>query len=556
MVFNADGKVYGRTGRTFSLMLEKIPFDILDRARRGEVVVITSGTDDRVRALVRIETFFDTYLLVGRVVDAVAMGHMERTQQAVAEYKELEGERYGIQVTFALIFGLVAFLLLLASVWMGLTFATQMARPIGRLIAAAERIRSGDLAVRVDEGPENDEIGGLSRAFNRMTGQLDSQRQELVEANRQLDARRRFTESVLSGVSAGVIGLDPTGIVELPNRSALELLAARADDLAGLKLADAVPEMAPLMLEAMNRPGRRAESEITVEREGRRRTLLVRIAAERLAGELEGFVVTFDDITELVAAQRTAAWADVARRIAHEIKNPLTPIQLSAERIKRKYLKEIKTDVDVFTDCIDTIVRQVGDIGRMIDEFSSFARMPAPVFRDEDARALVHQSIILQNAAHPAITFVENLPDHPVDLRGDAQHVAQVLTNLVQNAVESINGRDQLAEGQLPPGRVELSVSATDDGHSVIEVEDNGRGLPADQRDRLVEPYVTNRVKGTGLGLAIVKKIMEDHGGELSLEDAPDVGARIRLVFPSTDGRADGDVTQQSRSPKVASYGA
>ena len=560
MVFGPDGKIYGRTGFTFSMMLEKIPFAILERARQGEVVVITNDSDDRVRALVRVQAFFDSYLFVGRFVDAVAMGHMERTQQAVAEYKQLEGERIGIQVKFALIFGLVAMLLMLASVWMGLTFATQMARPIGRLIAAAERVRSGDLSVQVDEGPANDEIGSLSRAFNRMTGQLDSQRQELIEANRQLDARRRFTESVLSGVTAGVIGLGPTGVIELPNRSALVLLSARADALTGHKLADAVPEMAPLMIEAMSRPGRRAESEISIEREGRTRTLTVRITAERLAGELEGFVVTFDDITALVVAQRTAAWADVARRIAHEIKNPLTPIQLSAERIKRKYLHEITTEVDVFSDCIDTIVRQVGDIGRLIDEFSSFARMPAPVFRNEDALALVHQSVTLQNAAHPSIEFIEAVPDHPVGLRCDVQHIAQVLTNLVQNAVESIESRDPPADGELAPGQVTLSVSHSDHGHTVIEVEDNGRGLPGDQRDRLVEPYVTTRAKGTGLGLAIVNKIMEEHRGELLLGDAPDVGARVRLIFPAVDDETADTSDQHGDTavdaPKVASHGA
>jgi two-component system, NtrC family, nitrogen regulation sensor histidine kinase NtrY len=556
MVLNSDGKIYGRTGLTFSLMLERIPPQLFERANRGEVVVITSGTDERVRALVRLKAFIDTYLLVGRVVDAVAMGHMERTQQAVAEYKQLEGERYNIQVTFALIFSLIALLLLLASVWMGLTFATHLARPVSRLIVAAERVRSGDLTVRVDEGPANDEIGSLSRAFNRMTGQLDGQRQELVEANRQLDARRRFTESVLSGVTAGVIGLDPTGTIELPNRSALVLLAARADDLTGHKLADAVAEMAPLMGEAMNRPGRRAEAEISIEREGRKRTLMVRIAAERLAGELEGFVVTFDDITALVVAQRTAAWADVARRIAHEIKNPLTPIQLSAERIKRKYLHEIQTDVDVFSECIDTIVRQVGDIGRLIDEFSSFARMPAPVFRNEDALALVHQSITLQKAANPDIEFVEVVPDHPVGLRCDAQHVAQVLTNLVQNAADSIEGRDPPLDGELAPGRITLTVNQDGDNHTVIEIEDNGRGLPGEQRDRLVEPYVTTRAKGTGLGLAIVKKIMEDHRGELMLGDAPDGGARIRLIFPAADEDTAGNADQPSEIPKVASHGA
>ena len=551
MVFRPGGRVYGRTGLTFSLLLEPIPLSVIERARGGEVVILTSGNDDRVRALTRIDTVYETYLFVGRLVDSRAIGHMKRTEEAVSEYQRLESERSSIQITFAFIFGLVALLLLLASVWMGLTFATQLARPIGSLIAAAERVRSGDLAVRVDEGPPDDEIGSLSRAFNRMTDQLDSQRQELVEANQQLEARRRFTESVLSGVTAGVIGLDSQTKIELPNRSALVLLSARVDDMIGRRLADAVPEMASLMANALRHPTRRAEAQIKIERGGRSRDLLVRITAERMAGELEGFVVTFDDITALVIAQRTAAWADVARRIAHEIKNPLTPIQLSAERIKRKYLGEIKTDVKVFTDCIDTIVRQVGDIGRLIDEFSSFARMPAPVFKSENLLDIVRQAITPQKVAHPKIGFVEDLPDGPVELRCDGQQMVQVLTNILQNAAESIEGRDAPLDGELAPGRIVVSVAANTE-RIAIEIEDNGRGLPGDLRDRLVEPYVTTRAKGTGLGLAIVKKIMEDHNGELVLDDAPEGGACIRLVFLT----AELETARDSHPPKVASHGA
>ena len=551
MVFRPDGRVYGRTGLTFALLLEPIPLSIIERARQGEVVILTSKNDDRVRALMRIENAYDTYLFVGRLVDSRAIGHMERTKKAVSEYQRLEGERSSIQITFAFIFGLVTLLLLLASVWMGLTFATQLARPVSSLIAAAERVRSGDLAVRVDEGPPDDEIGGLSRAFNRMTDQLDSQRRELVQANRQLDARRRFTESVLSGVTAGVIGLDSQTSIELPNRSALVLLSAQADDLIGRRLADAVPEMAGLMNDALRRPARRAEAQINVEREGRSRCLLVRITAERMAGELEGFVVTFDDITALVIAQRTAAWSDVARRIAHEIKNPLTPIQLSAERIKRKYLGEITTDVEVFTECIDTIVRQVGDIGRLIDEFSSFARMPAPVFKPENLLDIVRQAVTPQKVAHPEVSFVQRLPGGLVELRCDGQQVVQVLTNLLQNAAESIAGRDPPADGALAPGRVVVTVAVSAE-RVAIDIEDNGRGLPGDLRDRLVEPYVTTRAKGTGLGLAIAKKIMEDHNGELVLDDAPEEGACIRLVFPIVEQES----VQDSQPHKVAFHGA
>ena len=554
MVFRRDGRVIGRTGLTFSLLFEPVPLDAMEKANGGDVVILTSDTEDRVRALVRLDGFVASYLYVGRFVDSRAIGHMERTQSAVSQYQQLEGRRSGIQITFALIFGIVALLLLLASVWVGLTFATHLARPITGLIAAAERIRKGDLAARVAEGPADDEIGSLSRAFNRMTDQLESQRRELVEANRQLDARRRFTESVLLGVSAGVIGLDSEGRIELPNRSALVLLSNQHDELIRRKLAEVVPEMGALVDEAMKRPDRRAEAQITLVRGGRTRNLLVRIGAERLGGELGGFVVTFDDITALVAAQRTAAWADIARRIAHEIKNPLTPIQLSAERIKRKYLKEIRSSPEIFTACTDTIVRQVNDIGRLIDEFSAFARMPAPVFESENVVDLARQAIDLQEVAHSAITFVEDFPDSRVMLHCDGRQAVQVLTNVLQNAVESIECREPPANGELEPGTVRVKFDLIGD-HVIIEVRDNGCGLPLDLRDRLAEPYVTTRANGTGLGLAIVKKIMEDHGGELVLEDDPGGGACVRLIFNAAEREPAMDIAT-STTPKVVSHGA
>jgi two-component system nitrogen regulation sensor histidine kinase NtrY len=348
----------------------------------------------------------------------------------------------------------------------------------------------------------------------------------LIEANRQLDQRRRFTETVLAGVSAGVIGLDQQGRINLPNRSASLLLGTDLEQHIGKELAEVVPEMAGLVEEAERRPDRLAESQVQLVRGGRARMLLVRIAAERLEGEAKGYVATFDDITELQAAQRKAAWADVARRIAHEIKNPLTPIQLSAERLKRKYLGDIKNDPETFAACTDTIIRHVGDIGRMVDEFSSFARMPAPVLRDEDLGEIIRQAAFLQRAATPEIKVELELPAAPVRLSCDSRQVAQALVNLMKNAAESINSRDS----QTPPGRIAARLFETD-GDVAIEVEDNGRGLPLEGRERLTEPYVTTHAKGTGLGLAIVKKIMEDHHGELVLEDNDGGGARIKLVF-------------------------
>ncbi|HEX3066816.1 MAG TPA: ATP-binding protein, partial [Dongiaceae bacterium] len=444
--------------------------------------------------------------------------------------------RSGFQITFALIFVVIALLVLFAAIWFALVSASQLVRPIGQLADAAERVRSGDLSVRVNEGRADDEIGGLSRAFNRMTSQLDSQRSELIEANAQLDERRRFTELVLSGVSAGVIGLDEGGRIELPNRSACELLGVDLAACVGRRLAEVVPQMAELLSAGMSAVARHAEAQITIEKAGSVRTLLVRVGAERGEGEAERYVVTFDDVTELLGAQRKAAWADVARRIAHEIKNPLTPIQLSAERLKRKYLKQIVDDKETFAVCTDTIVRQVSDIGRMVDEFSAFARMPTPVMMDEDVGALCRQAVFLQQSAHPQTTYHVSLPEGVVMLSCDAALMSRALNNLLQNAADAIEGRLGDGPGGLP-GEIWLTVTRGP-GQVAISVEDNGRGLPRAERSRLTEPYVTTRTKGTGLGLAIVKKIMEDHGGDLTLGDRPGGGAAVTLVFKTGTGVA------------------
>jgi two-component system nitrogen regulation sensor histidine kinase NtrY len=428
-----------------------------------------------------------------------------------------------------LIYLMVAMLLLVGVVTYGIHFATQLAVPISRLAAAAEQVRGGDLTARVPVGERDDELASLSRAFNRMTYQIESQQGELREANRQLDERRRFTETVLTGVSAGVIGLDRNGQINLPNRSASALLGVDLEQSIGRDLAEVAPEMAGLLEEAERRPDRLAQSQVQLARGNSNRTLLVRIAAECDDHEISGFVVTFDDITELLSAQRKAAWADIARRIAHEIKNPLTPIQLSAERLKRRYLKEIKRDAETFTICTDTIIRHVGDIGRMVDEFSAFARMPAPVLKPESLVEIVRQAVFLQRTAHPEITFATAFPRHPPSVNCDARVVGQALINLVKNAIESIEAR-MVEQPHSVPGHIRVTV-AEDGGRAEVIVEDNGTGLPRQGRDRLTEPYVTTRAKGSGLGLAIVKKIMEDHRGELMLEDGEPSGARVRMVF-------------------------
>src|SRR5213080_4488306 len=404
-VLDRKGTMLARTGLVFALGFEDVSQDAMNRAKQGEVVIMTDDREERVRALVRLSEFSDLYLYVGRFIEPRVLSHRDETHLAAAQYERLEGQRSGFQITFAVIFILVAMLFLVAAISIGIHFAAQLADPISGLVAAAERVRAGDLSARVPEGEKDDELASLSRAFNRMTYQIQAQQRELIEANRQLDERRRFTETVLTGVSAGVIGLDRDGRVHLPNRSASALLGVDLDLSIGEDLAEVAPEMAGLLEDATRRPGRRAQGQVQLARNNSTRTLLVRITAEQEEAGISGFVVTFDDITELLSAQRKAAWADIARRIAHEIKNPLTPIQLSAERLRRKYLRDIKKDPDTFRICTDTIIRHVEDIGRLVDEFSSFARMPAPVLQPEDLTTIVEQAVFLQRTAHPEIAF-------------------------------------------------------------------------------------------------------------------------------------------------------
>ncbi|HYB57895.1 MAG TPA: PAS domain-containing sensor histidine kinase [Alphaproteobacteria bacterium] len=559
VVFDDSFHVLARARLSFAMEREGIPGQAIEKAQRGDVALLRSEADDRVRALLRMEppsgeVMPRLYLFVGRFVEPAVLQHVERAQAALTDYHQLELARSDIEITFALIFGVVALLLLLAAVWLGLYFATQLVRPISALIAAAERVRAGDLTARVLEaGAKGDEISSLSRAFNRMTGQLEEQRRELIEANRQLDARRRFTEAVLSGVSAGVIGLDQHGRVNLPNRSACELLSTSPEQLIGRLLDEAIPEVQPLLREARRRPRHLVEAELKIARGGRARTLLVRIAAERVNRETKGFVVTFDDISELLAAQRTAAWGDVARRIAHEIKNPLTPIQLSAERLKRKYLREIMSDPETFLACTETIVRQAGDIGRMVDEFSAFARMPAPVMKEENLVELCRQAIFLQRQGNPDIVYDAMLPAEALRFRCDARQIGQAITNLLKNAAESIQATRTAAEDGPPrQGCISLRLEAGD-GQIEIQVEDNGKGFPVENRERLTEPYVTTREKGTGLGLAIVRKIMEDHRGDLLLEDRQGGGARAILRFKLPDAAQSEDEEENGKGTSMSS---
>lgn len=528
------GQVMASAGLFAGMDTELPPAWATERARSGDAAVLNTGDGTRVRAVVQLDSTPPLMLLIGRPVDPQILEHMDRTEQAVAEYKRLDENRSWLQIAFAWIFAIVALLVLSAAVLIGLVMANQIARPIGMLIHAAERVRSGDLEVRVPEARTEDEVAGLSRAFNRMTGQLSAQRAELMDAYSQIDERRRFTETVLSGVSAGVIGLDAGGLIELPNRAAAELLETDLLADIGRELAEVVPEFAPLLRDALASPERVRTAEIQIGPPSRRRTLLVRIGAELTNGRTDGFVVTFDDITELQSAQRNAAWADVARRIAHEIKNPLTPIQLSAERLKRRFAKEITSDPETFAMCADTIVRSVGDIGRMVDEFSAFARMPQPVIKPADIGRVAREALVLQKTARPQIAWTTDIPDQGPVVPCDRRLIGQALTNLLQNAADAIAMR---------PGAGAIRLAVRTGAKNVrISVEDDGIGLPQEDRAKLTEPYVTHKPKGTGLGLAIVKKIMEDHGGHVVLEDRTDgPGTVASLVLPMSPSVGDPD---------------
>jgi len=556
-VFDGSGRISARWTLGFVLDHDPLPMWAVERARGGEVVLLTNEKDDRLRAVVRIDDASDSFLYVGRSVSPRVINHLERVNQAADQYESIKGEQRSIEVRFYMMFVLVAFLLLLAAIWLGLNFATRLAQPISELVIAAERVRAGNLSARVPEGAEDDEIGTLSRAFNRMTGQIEAQRSELIEANRQLETRRKFMENVLSGVSAGVIGLDDEGRINLPNRSASALLSTNLETRIGQSLGAVLPEMADLLSAARDGGERALEAQVNVLRDGRTRTLLVRVACDRVGETPVGFVVTFDDVTELIAAQRKAAWSDVARRIAHEIKNPLTPIQLSAERLQRKYLKEIKSDPASFAMCTDTIIRHVDDIGRMVSEFSAFARMPAPVMKDERVADMCRRAVLLQETAHPDIDYVFSVEEDELVVSCDAHQIGQALTNLLQNAADAIEARKGVDGRKDGRGRIEVGVRR-EARQVVIEVADNGVGLPAKDRERLTEPYVTTREKGTGLGLAIVRKIMEDHGGTLRLDDGREGGARVQLIFAA--GRAsvtDGGAARENDAVGAgASHGA
>ena len=536
-VIDSAGSIRARGEGSYLFNYDLPPQTEIARALAGETVVIEDIPGDEFRALVVLDNFPDRLLYVSRAVDGRILGLLDDAQATAKLYIQLESERGRLVFEFGLLYLGFAVILILAAIWLGLWFAERLSRPVGRLAGAAQRVGAGDLDVQVVEEGGDDEIAMLGRLFNQMTRQLKGQREALLDTNRQIDRRRRLFDSVLSSVTSGVIGLDEEGRVTFVNRAAERIL--NEDDIGGraLPLSVAIPEFAPLLQKLAETRAEAVQEELRLSRAGKVENLLVRIAPRRAAdGRLEGYVLAFDDVTDLVSAQRMAAWGDVARRIAHEIKNPLTPIQLSAERIRRKFSGKLGEDAAALEQYTEVIVRQTGDLRRIVDEFSKFARMPEPERTAQDLVRLVRDAILLQEGAMDQTRLVQDLPESPMPADLDATMIGQALTNLLKNAGEAI---ETLQEKGAPPGHVptiELRLFQRGDA-AVITISDNGIGLPED-RARLFEPYVTTREKGTGLGLPIVKKIIEEHGGSLVLTDAEPLddtghrGARAEVSLP------------------------
>ncbi|AMN53428.1 ATPase [Labrenzia sp. CP4] len=536
-ILNENGEVVTRVVIDPNAEVPLPPADSFFKAKSGDPILIAPGSSNLVGGVMKLSAYDNFYLYAVRAIDPRVVEYLRLAETGASQYQQMENSRFGVQVAFALVYLGVALVLLLSAIWIGFGFANRLVSPIRTLISAADEVSKGNLVVKVPTEKSGGDLANLGETFNKMTGQLLGQRDALLAANEQIDRRRRFNEAVLSGVSTGVIGVDDEASIMLINRSALELLQLDEVQILNKSLIEVVPELNDCISDVLkNDSDRVPESQIEITRGGRLRTINVRITREQSTRREHGFVVTLDDITDLVSAQRNSAWADVARRIAHEIKNPLTPIQLSAERIRRRYGKRIEEDRQVFDQCIDTIVRQVGDIGQMVDEFSSFARMRKPTKTSGDLREAVRDAAFMQSVANPEISVTADVPSSPVTAVFDARLVGQALTNVVKNAAEAVSAR---IGDDLPKGKVTVHLRGEledGSGRIVIDVIDNGIGLPEENRSRLLEPYMTTREKGTGLGLAIVRKILEDHGGGIELLDAPktnpeDTGTLVRLTL-------------------------
>ncbi|NTE86401.1 sensor histidine kinase NtrY-like [Agrobacterium rubi] len=534
--------------------LPAIPQDALEKAGAGQPTLIPPGVTNLVGAIIKLEGIGGTFLYTVRAVDPKVMSAMRLMEENRAEYNAMEAGRAPLQIAFAILYLGFALIVLLAAIWTAIAVADRIVRPIRLLISAADSVAMGNMHVLVPVRAVDGDVGRLARTFNKMISEIRSQQDEIIEAKDDIDNRRRFIEAVLSGVTAAVIGVDEHRNITIANPSAEEFLAVSSEQLVGSPLVEVAPEIEHVVTEAAASARMDFRHQINIVRRGKERTLNVQVTREDARDGHESYVITLDDITDLLIAQRSTAWSEVARRIAHEIKNPLTPIQLSAERIKRRFGKQIHDEADraVFDQCTDTIVRQVGDIGRMVDEFSAFARMPKPTKEMSDLRTVLKDATFLREMGAAHIEFATELGDEPLEGMFDSRMLGQAFGNLIKNATEAI---ESVETGDAPrKGRIVVRASFDEHNNRFIaDVIDNGRGLPVENRHRILEPYMTMREKGTGLGLAIVKKIIEEHGGHLELHDAPadfdhGHGAMIRVLLPHVE------VAASERDKEVA-YG-
>lgn len=555
-----DGAAIAQADIKTERPLPAVPQDALASSAAGQPTLIPPGITNLVGAIIKLDAIPGSFLYTIRAVDPKVMAAMRLMEDNRAEYQAMEAGRTSLQVAFAVIYLGFALIVLLAAIWTAIAVADRIVRPIRLLISAADNVATGNLDVVVPVRAADGDVGNLSRTFNKMISQIRSQRDEILEAKDEVDDRRRFIEAVLSGVTAAVIGVEEDHRISIVNPSAEEFLGLTTSRLLGERLIDVAPEIDQVLTEATGRARSDFRKEVNLMRGGKERTLSVQVTREEQRNAADSYVITLDDITDLVIAQRSTAWADVARRIAHEIKNPLTPIQLSAERLKRRYGKQIdESDRAVFDQCTDTIVRQVGDIGRMVDEFSSFARMPKPAKERGDLRDILRDAIFLREMGTSHVTFLRELGDQPLQGLFDSRMLGQAFGNLIKNAVEAIEAVPSDAERD---GRKVMVRAAFDAAREQFRVDiiDNGNGLPVENRHRILEPYMTMREKGTGLGLAIVKKIIEEHGGQLELHDAPadfdhGKGAMIRVILPHVHAATTSQTSPVTGNDKEMAYG-
>ncbi len=530
VVFDRSLTIFARSKFSFAAEFAPINTYDLEKALQKKIVLI-SGTDYRfVRALIATEIGSQTFfILVGRPLDVSVLEYMEKTKNTVQQYEEIQGKRWHLEASFILVFLVLGCLLLLAAISVALTTSWQLIKPISRLINAAEKINNGDLNARVPEtnNKSQEELGMLGKVFNQMVNGLVFQKKQLEDTNSELHIRQKFTENVLSSVSSGILSLDSAKKIVLANKSINSLFHTDINQYVGKPVYKIFPELNEILLE-VDRLNKKEvyETELQIKIKEKHCFLFIRVALEQGGGQ-KTYVVTVDDLTDLFVAQKKAAWSDVARRVAHEIKNPLTPIQLAAERLKRKYKNQISENEDTFSKLISTIIDQVDDIRRLTDEFSLFARLPDPVFNNFNLVSTFEDALFFHQAANTDIIFKNNCKYATLTIDGDARMLHQAVCNVIINSINAIRGVDGFSKTPEILGNI---LEKKDEVLMIIE--DNGPGFPDGYIDKLTDPYVTLTKNGSGLGLSIVKKIILDHGGDLSLENRSEGGARLTMSLP------------------------